>query len=73
MVRFAARRAVHRGLGVLGVMGVLSLVFVSAAGASVFAATTTANQSTFSSATLQLSATTGANNCYSTGTGAGAR
>jgi len=52
-------------------MGVLSLVFVSAAGASVFAATTTANQSTFSSATLQLSATTGANNCYSTGTGAG--
>ncbi len=55
----------------LGALGVSSLVFVSVAGAAGFSAALIPSQNSFSSATLQLKGTTGANSCYSTGTGAG--
>lgn len=71
MGRFQAQRAVHRGFSSLGALGVSLLVFSTAAGAAGFVATLTASQTNFTSATMQLEGTTGANNCYSTGTGSG--
>jgi hypothetical protein len=62
---------VHRGLGSLGALAVLFLFFTSAAAASGLGAGVTVDQTTFSSATLQLEGTTGSNHCYSTGTGSG--
>ncbi len=69
--RFTARRAVRSGMGSLGVLGLSLLVLGTAAGAAVFSAAMSSTTTSFSSATLQVEGTVGANHCYSTGTGSG--
>ena len=62
----AARRAALRGLGSLGVLAASLLVLATAAGATGFSATLIPSQDSFSSSRLQLEATVGTVDCYST-------
>jgi len=60
-----------RRLTVVGILCALLLSLASPAGAAGFNATTASANSTFSSGTMQLKATTSSTTCYSTGTGSG--